>query len=60
MAAVELAPEGGDDFYRVLDHLLENYAADAIGRIDEIIDALSILETSPIIRDGPHRLDRDL
>lgn len=49
MAVVELAPEVGDDFDRILNHLLEHDAADATGRIDEIVDAISVLETNPMI-----------
>ncbi len=49
MAVIELAPEVGEDLDRILDHLIEYDAVDAIGRIDEIVDALSVLETNPKI-----------
>ena len=57
MAEIELAPEVGEDLDRVLDHLIEYDAVDAIGRIGEIVDALSVLETNPKIgRPTPHGL----
>jgi plasmid stabilization system protein ParE len=54
MSRVELAPEVGDDIERILDHLtrhdVENFAA----RIREIIQALDVLESNPLL-DARHR-----
>jgi plasmid stabilization system protein ParE len=49
MTRVALAPEVGDDLDRILDHLLEHEAADAVSRIQDIIRALDVLERSPLI-----------
>lgn len=47
--AIELAPEVGSDFARILDHL-ERYNADERGeRISEIIAALDVLADNPRI-----------
>jgi len=44
---VVLEAEVLDDFDRILEHLLQHDVPDAAGRIQEIVDALQILETSP-------------
>jgi toxin ParE1/3/4 len=49
VARIELAPEVGDDLDRIFDHLARNDASDAVARIRQIIDAVSVLETSPMI-----------
>jgi len=49
MATIELAPEVGDDFDRIIDHLLEHEVTEATDRIGEIVGALSILEGNPLI-----------
>lgn len=49
MACVELAAEVGEDIERILDHLAQYQVQDAHARIREIIDAISILEHSPLI-----------
>ena len=49
MARVELAPEVGDDFDRILDHLLQHQVVDAPSRIEDIIRAIDVLERSPLI-----------
>lgn len=49
MAQIELAPEVGDDLDRIFDHLARHAAEDTAARIREIIDAVSVLETSPMI-----------
>lgn len=49
MAAIELAPETGADFQRILDHLSEYNAANPGQRIKEIIEAINILENNPRI-----------
>lgn len=49
MPAIELAPEVADDFDRILAHLDRHEVADARSRIREIIDALDVLATNPLI-----------
>jgi plasmid stabilization system protein ParE len=49
VAQIELAPEVGDDLDRIFDHLAHRAADGAAVHIREIIDAISVLETSPLI-----------
>ena len=49
MARVELAPEVGDDFDRIFDHLADHDLEHAVARVGEIIEALNVLETNPEI-----------
>ena len=49
MATIELAPGIGDDFDRIVGHLLEHEVAEAATRIEEIVDAISVLEGNPMI-----------
>lgn len=49
MSRVELAPEVGDDFDWILDHLAEYAVENLAERIMEIIQAISILEHSPLV-----------
>lgn len=49
MARIELAPEIRDDFDRIFDHLSRSKAGDASERIAEIVQAIGILEHSPLI-----------
>ena len=49
MSRVELAPEVGDDFDRILDHLFQHEAADAPSRIEDIMRAIDVLERNPLI-----------
>lgn len=49
MARVELAPEVLDDFDRIIDHLSASDAEHIAQRIAEIVDAVQILEHSPLI-----------
>lgn len=37
MSRIELAPEIGKDFYRILEHLHQYEATDASSRIEEIL-----------------------
>lgn len=49
MARIEVAPEVLDDFDRIFDHL-SKFEVDRIPqRIGEIVDAVQILEHSPLI-----------
>jgi len=49
MARIELAPEVFDDFDRFLDHMARFEVGSAPERIGEILQALQILATSPLI-----------
>lgn len=49
MSRVELAPEVGDDFDRILDHLFQHEVADAPSRIADVIKAIDVLERNPLI-----------
>ncbi len=49
MPRIELAPEVGEDFDRILDHLALYQVADTALRIREIIEALNVLEHNPLI-----------
>lgn len=49
MSRVEIAPEVDDDFDRIFDHLAEHNLAHAAARISEIIHAINVLETNPLI-----------
>lgn len=49
MSRIELASEVGEDFERVFDHLAEFGVADVPLRIQEIIQAIAVLEHNPLI-----------
>lgn len=49
MASIELAPEVGEDFLRILDHLVDLQVENPEQRIGEIIEAIDILENNPLI-----------
>jgi toxin ParE1/3/4 len=49
LSRIELSPEVADDFDRILDHLAEFDAKDRNERIDEIIQAIGVLENNPLI-----------
>jgi plasmid stabilization system protein ParE len=49
MSRIELAPEVGDDFDRILDHLTQYQVENPDLRILEIINALDVLEHNPRI-----------
>ncbi len=49
MSRIELAPEVGDDFERILDHLAQYEVDDAPSRLREIIEAIAVLEQNPLI-----------
>jgi toxin ParE1/3/4 len=46
---IALAPEVGDDLNRTIDHLTEHAIDDVAARIDEIIQAIAVLEFNPLI-----------
>jgi plasmid stabilization system protein ParE len=60
VARVELAPEVGDDFERIFDHLADHDLEHAAARVDEIIEALNVLETNPEIGRPAPRDKREL
>lgn len=49
MTRVELAPEVADDIERIIDHLTSYDVENIPSRIDEIIQAISVLELNPLI-----------
>lgn len=49
MSRIELAPEVGADFDRILDHLAQYRVEDSTSRIREIVAALDVLEHNPLI-----------
>lgn len=49
MSRIELAPEVGNDFDRILDHLAQHEVENPVLRIREIIEALNVLEHNPLI-----------
>ncbi len=49
MARIELAPEINDDVDRIFDHLLAHEVDNVALRIEEIIQAISVLEFNPLI-----------
>lgn len=49
MARIELAPEVGSDFDRILDHLADFQVEDASRRMGAVISALDVLEQNPLI-----------
>ncbi|MDZ4811404.1 MAG: type II toxin-antitoxin system RelE/ParE family toxin [Pseudomonadota bacterium] len=49
MARIELAVEVGEDFERILAHLQSHEAAHAAARLYEVIAAVDVLQTNPLI-----------
>ncbi|MBI4755363.1 MAG: type II toxin-antitoxin system RelE/ParE family toxin [Betaproteobacteria bacterium] len=49
MSRIELAPETGEDFDRIVAHLQRHEASDTASRIGEIIQAIAVLEHNPLI-----------
>jgi toxin ParE1/3/4 len=49
MARVELAPEVGEDFERILDYQVQHQAANATEPIVEIMRAIDVLASNPMI-----------
>ncbi len=49
MPCIELAPELGEDFDRILDHLDQYQVENSVARIHEIVEAIGVLETNPLI-----------
>lgn len=49
MARIELAPEVAEDFERILEHFVTHQVEHPAQRLGEIIAALDVLETNPLI-----------
>lgn len=49
MARIELAPEVLQDFDRFFDHMAAFQVTDAVERIEEIVLAVQVLASSPLI-----------
>ena len=49
MSSIELAPEVREDFDRILDHLDQYQVENPVARIHEIVEAIGVLETNPLI-----------
>lgn len=49
MARIELAPEVGEDLERILDHLERHEVAHVAVRLREIMAAIGVLQTNPLI-----------
>ncbi len=49
MSRIELAPEVREDFDRILDHLDQYQVENPVARINEIVAAIGVLETNPLI-----------
>jgi plasmid stabilization system protein ParE len=60
MTRIELAPEVGDDFDRILNHLVQYQVENPLLRIREIIEAINILENNPMIGRPAKNNNREL
>lgn len=60
MARIELAPEVSDDLTRILDHLHSYDVTNAKARIQEIIEAIAVLEHNPCIGRPAQQQKREL
>ena len=49
MARIELAAAIGEDFERIVEHLLRHEVADPAGRLEEILESIDVLKPSPLI-----------
>lgn len=49
MARIELAPGIQEDFDRIIEHLQKHDAPSGEQRVDDIIAAIDLLETSPLV-----------
>jgi plasmid stabilization system protein ParE len=60
MSRIELAPEVGEDFERICDHLAQYDIEDSSSRIREIIQAIAVLEHNPLIGRPVYKDKREL
>ena len=49
MSRIEFAPEVSEDFDRILEHLARYEVGDAPARIEQIVQAISVLELNPLV-----------
>lgn len=49
MPSIELTDQVAKDFKRVIDHLIQHESSDAQSRIEEILQAIRVLEANPRI-----------
>jgi plasmid stabilization system protein ParE len=49
MASIELAPEIGEDFQRILDHFMDFQVENPGQKVEEFIEAINILSNNPLI-----------
>jgi len=49
VSRIELAPEARENFGRILDHLDQYLVDNPAARIHEIVEAVGVLETNPLI-----------
>jgi toxin ParE1/3/4 len=49
VSRIELAPEVQEDVERILEHLAQYQIEDRVARIDEIVQAINVLEHNPLI-----------
>ena len=60
MTQIELASEVGKDIDRILAHLARHAIENPAARIEEIIQAISVLESNPLIGRPVHDDKREL
>ncbi len=60
MSRIELAPEVGDDFDRILDHLAQYQVENPALRVREIVEAFNVLEYNPLIGRPSNNNKREL
>lgn len=60
MQRIELAPEVGEDFDRILEHLATHQVEHPTQRIQEIIEALNVLTHNPLIGRPVNNDNREL
>lgn len=60
LARIEFAPEVSEDLDRILDHLSLHDVDNAPSRIRDIIQAISVLDTNPLIGRPVRRYKREL
>ena len=49
MARIELAAAIGEDFERIIEHLIRYEVADPAGRLQEVLESIDVLKRSPLI-----------
>ena len=49
MALIELAAAIGEDFERIIEHLIRYEVADPAGRLQEVLESIDVLKRSPLI-----------